>query len=301
MGTVANLIEEARYDLADYEEGLDFDDRLMFVYLNRMIRLMDSQLAALDSDLVHATETEIDTVSSQNYVDLTDMNNGQWDSIKEFWIGNDRKQQISFPLMYYKRKFRSGDAEPEYWALEGRRLLFETTADSAHTDVVIHYHKTHRKRLETFSETFTVDAANNDIQASSGSHTFVTGDGPFRLTTTNTLPSGLSTGTDYWAVFQPDNAADFNLATSKANALDNSVVTISDTGTGTHTIAFGTNGDYMPWDGLFDDFIKEMLVLHAFSKRGQKPDVISSSLFKKRAMEEVIRRGFVPKYYRIDY
>lgn len=300
MGTVANLLEEARYDLVDYEEGLDFDDRLMYVYINRMIKLMDSQLAALDSDLVHATETEIDTVTSQNYVDLTDMNNGNWDSIKEVWIGSDRKQQISFPLLYYKRKFRSGDAEPEYWALEGRRILWETTADADHTDLIIHYHKNHRKRLESFSETFTVDAANNDIQISGG-HTFVTGDGPFRLTTTTTLPSGLSTGTDYWAVFQPDNAADFNLATSKANALDNSVVTISDAGTGTHTIAWGSNGDYMPWDGIFDDFIKEMVVLHAVSKRGQKPSGLFEALFKKRAMEETIRRGFVPKYYRLDY
>ncbi|MHA2067441.1 MAG: hypothetical protein ACXABY_24000, partial [Candidatus Thorarchaeota archaeon] len=302
--TVANLLENIRYDLQDYEEGLNYDDRLLYIYINRMIGLMDSSLSSMRSDLVHGTETEIDTVSSQNYVDLTNMNNGQWDSIRDVWIGEDRKCKVSIDLMYYKRKWYSSDAEPQYWTLEGRRLIWETTADAAHTDLVIHYDKKHRKRLETFSETFTADAANNDVQVASGVHTFVTGDGPFRLTTTNTLPSGLSTGTDYWAVFQPDNAPDFNLATSKANALDNSVVNISDTGTGTHTIAWGSNGDYMPWDGIFDELIREMIVMHAKAKMegnvGQ-PEAIYGDIFRKRAFEERIRRSFIPKRYRLDF
>jgi hypothetical protein len=305
MGTVTDLIESIRYDLQDYEEGLTYDDRLLYIYLNRMIGLMDSSLAAMRSDLVHGTETEIDTTSSQNYVDLTDMNNGQWDSIRDVWIGEDRKYKVDIDLMYYKRKWYSTDAEPQYWALEGRRLLWETTADAAHTDLVIHYNKKHRPRLETFSETFTADATNNDIQVSSGSHTFVTGDGPFRLTTTAAdLPAGLSTGTDYWAVFQPDNKADFNLATSKANALDNTVITISDAGSGTHTIAWGSNGDYMPYDGIFDELIREMIVMHARAKMegnvGQ-PEAIYGDVFRKRAFEERIRRQFVPKYHRLDF
>lgn len=302
MGTVANLIEEARYDLADYEEGLDFDDRLLHIYLNRMIRIMDSQLAALDSDLVHATEIDIDTVADQNYVDLTYMNNQQWDSVKEVWIGTDRKQQIGVPLLYYKRKFRSGSAEPQYWALEGRRLLFECDADSAHTDVVIHYHKKHRPRLESWSDTFTADATNDLIVPTTGSHTFVTGDGPFTLTTTAAdLPSGLAVSTNYWAILDPDTPTKFKLASSLANALDGTAITISDAGTGTHTITLGS--DVMPWNGVFDDFIKEMLVMHAYSKRGEpnQSAMLNMSLFKKRAMEETIRRGFVPKYYSIDY
>lgn len=304
MGTVANLIESIRYDLQDYEEGIVYDDRLIHIYLNRMIGIMDSSLAAMRSDLVHGTETEIDTVSSQNYVDLTDMNNGQWDSIRAVWIGQDRKDPLTVDQMYYKRKWYSADAEPQYWALEGRRLLWETTADAAHTDLVIHYNKKHRPRLETYSEDFTVDAANDDIQVSGG-HTFVTGDGPFRLTNSGgALPSGLATATDYWAVYQPDNSADFNLATSKANALDNSVVTISDAGTGTHTIAFGSDGDFMPYDGIFDELMREMIVMHARAKQegdvGQ-PEAIYGDVFRKRAFEERIRRGFVPKYYRLDF
>jgi hypothetical protein len=168
MGTVADLIESARYDLQDYEKGLDFDDRMMYLFLNRMVGLMDSQLTSLNSGLVHSTEENIDTVADQNYVDLTWMNNTQWDSIRSVWIGNDRKQEISLDLMYYKRKFRSGSAEPEYWALEGRRIIFEVDADDAHTDLVIHYNKKTRKILEEWNDTFTANATTDKATLVSG-------------------------------------------------------------------------------------------------------------------------------------
>jgi hypothetical protein len=303
MSTVANLIEEARYDLMDFEEGLEFDDKLLYVYLNRMIRVMDSQLAALRHDLVHANETNIDTVSSQDYVDLTNMNNGYWDSVKSVWIGEDRKYPLTIDQMMYKRKWYSSDAEPQYWTLDNRRLLFETTADSAHTDFVIHYNKKHRPRLESYTSTFTVDAANDDVQPSSGSHTFVTGDGPFTLTNSGgALPAGLATSTNYWVIFDPDNPADFMLASSKANALDGTQVTISDAGTGTHTITMGN--DLMPYDGVFDDVLREMLVMHGKGRlTGQLGQVesIYSNVFRKRAMEETIRRRFAERYYGLNY
>lgn len=358
MGTVANLIQEARYDLADYEEGLDFDDRLMFIYVNRMIRLMDSQLAALDSDLMHANEDLIDTVINQDHVDLTNLNNGYWDSIKEIWIGTDRKQEIPYSLMEYKRRWRENQtAEPEYWALRGNQLLWETDCDAAHYDLIIRYRTKHRPRLESWSDTFTANATTDVLTLASGAATFVTGDGPFTVSNSGgALPGGLAASTNYWVIYDPNDTDGLRLASSKAKALgekeyrtgytlingdtykilaqstldftsygaaSNDVgvyftcnaasgelgsgdrvlktqsVNLTSTGSGTHTLTLGN--DVMPYNGIFDDFIKEMLVLHAFSKRGQKPDVISSSLFKKRAMEEMIRRNFVPKYYYIDY
>lgn len=303
MGTVANLLENIRYDLQDYEEGIILDDRLLYIYINRMIGIMDSSLAAMRSDLVHGTEEAIDTVASQNYVDLTDMNNGYWDSIRSVWIGEDRKDRVSLDLLDYKRKYYSGDAEPQYWALEGRRILFETTADAAHTDLVIHYNKKSRPRLETFTDTFTVDAANDDIQLATETSNFVTGDGPFTLSNSGgALPSGLATSTNYWVLYQPDNSTEFNLASSKANALDGTAVTISDAGTGTHTITL--TADAMPWDGIFDELLREMVVMHARAKMtgevGQ-PEAIYGDVFRKRAFEERIRREFIPKYYRLDY
>jgi hypothetical protein len=300
MGTVAQLIEDVRYDLADYQEGLAFDDRILYNYLNRMIPIMDSQLAALQSELVFATETNIDTVASQNYIDLTNMNNSQWDSIREFWIGSDRKQVININKMYEKRKWYSSDAEPQYWTTEGRRLIFETTADDAHTDVVIHYNVKHRPRLESWTTTFTASAS-DDLLTPSGGHTFVTGDGPFTLTTSAAdLPLGLAISTNYYIWFDPDNPTKFSLATSKANAIDESIIDIGDAGTGTHTITMGN--DLMPYEGIFDEFLREMLFLYAMDKRGgQGITSFGTALFKKRAFEEVIRRGYAGKSYNMDF
>jgi hypothetical protein len=244
MGTVANLLENIRYDIQDYEEGLAYDDRLLYIYINRMIGIMDSSLAAMRSDLVHGTETNIDTVESQNYVDLTNMNNGQWDSIRSIWIGSDRKYKIPIDLMFYKRKFYSGDAEPEFWALEDRWLLFETTADAAHTDFVIHYNKKHRPRLESWSDTFTANASTDFITLTTGQATFVTGDGPFTVSNSGgALPTGLAASTNYWVWFDPDNPTKLKIATSKANAINESFVDITGTGSGTHTITLGTGDD----------------------------------------------------------
>lgn len=302
MGTVDSLIESARYDLIDYEKGLEYDDRVLVLYINRLIDVMDSALSSLRSDYVHGIEEDIDTVEDQNYVDLTNMNNGQWDSIRYVWIGESRKYGTTVDKIYYKRKFRDGSAEPSYWANVGKRLLWETDADAAHTDVVIHYNKKHRNRLQSWSDTYTATIATDTLTLATGAPTFVTGDGPFTLTTTGTIPTGLAASTNYWLVFQPDDTDGIQLATSKVNALEGSIITLTSTGTVTNTITLGD--DVMPYDGAFDNMIREMVVMHARAKSTGKigqPEAIYNDIFKKRAMEETIRRKFVEKHYSIDY
>jgi hypothetical protein len=66
------------------------------------------------------------------------------------------------------------------------------------------------------------------------SHGKDTGFGPVRLTTSGTLPGGLTTGTDYWMIVV--SSSTFRLATSKANALAGVAVEVQDAGTGTHTM-----------------------------------------------------------------
>ena len=58
--------------------------------------------------------------------------------------------------------------------------------------------------------------------------------GRVRLTTTGTLPAGLSTGTDYWMF--GESGATVKLASSIANFNAGTAVNITDTGTGTHSI-----------------------------------------------------------------
>lgn len=55
-----------------------------------------------------------------------------------------------------------------------------------------------------------------------------------RLTTSNTLPGGLATATDYYVIKVSDLTCKF--ATSYANAVADTAINITDTGTGTHTI-----------------------------------------------------------------
>ncbi len=82
---------------------------------------------------------------------------------------------------------------------------------------------------------------------------FKTGDGPYQLTTSNTLPAGLATATNYWV--KRISATTYKLSATKAAALDPSgaVVDITDTGTGTHYVqAIGRPTDIVTDDG-FDD------------------------------------------------
>ena len=55
-----------------------------------------------------------------------------------------------------------------------------------------------------------------------------------RLTTTTTLPAGLSLATDYYVIRLSDTT--FRLATSYANAVAGTQINITDAGTGTHTV-----------------------------------------------------------------
>jgi hypothetical protein len=57
-----------------------------------------------------------------------------------------------------------------------------------------------------------------------------------RLTTTTTLPAGLSLATDYYVIKLSDTT--FSLATSYANAVAGTAINITDAGTGTHTVSW---------------------------------------------------------------
>lgn len=84
--------------------------------------------------------------------------------------------------------------------------------------------------LSSFS-TFTADAG-TDICTHSNINLF-----PYtrvQLTTTTTLPAGLSLATDYYVIKVTDTTIKF--ATSYANAVAGTAVDITDAGTGTHTI-----------------------------------------------------------------
>ena len=123
MATVQSIIDSARYDLTDFETGLDFDDVELLNYLNRMVGLLDSTLSSLRSDLVEAEELGIDTVSGQAYVDISGLNSGDWSRVRKVWIGTSQLDQVTLNYMRYTRMYRSGNALPTIWALSNDYIL----------------------------------------------------------------------------------------------------------------------------------------------------------------------------------
>jgi hypothetical protein len=302
MATVQSFIDSARYDLVDYSDGsglgIEFDDVELLVHLNRMIGVLDSTLAVLNSDTVHETEENIDTVESQNYIDLYNMNGGFWDSIRSVWIGDNKLTPTTLDDIYYKRKFRSDDNEPRYYALERKVLQFECGADAAHTDVVIHYNKKHRPLI--LSDTVAFTAATTDIVTLASDQGYMQIDGPVTLTNSGgALPAGLSTSTNYWMYKLSTTTCYF--CTSLAAAMEGTDVDITDTGSGTHTI---NRTDIMPYDDKYNEFLREMLVLHAKAKKEgviEQSEMVFDQIFRGRMMQEEIRRGFAPKPYYIGF
>ena len=91
---------------------------------------------------------------------------------------------------------------------------------------------TSQSLTNTLSSFSTFTAATNDVCTHTNINLF-----PYtrvRLTTSNTLPAGLATGTDYYVIKLTDTTC--KLASSYANAVAGTAVDITDTGTGTHTI-----------------------------------------------------------------
>jgi hypothetical protein len=73
---------------------------------------------------------------------------------------------------------------------------------------------------------------NNEVEPVA--HGFITGDGPVHVGTSGTRPGGLAALTSYYVIRISDSK--FQLATSYANALTGTAVTITDAGTGEHGV-----------------------------------------------------------------
>jgi len=88
-----------------------------------------------------------------------------------------------------------------------------------------------------FSDTFTADAGTDTLTWTSTTNrpsNILTGT-RVQLTTTTTLPGGLSLATDYYVIKVTDSTC--KLATSYANAIAGTAINITDAGTGTHTMS----------------------------------------------------------------
>ncbi len=99
--------------------------------------------------------------------------------------------------------------------------------------------------LVNADDDFTANASTEVMTAAA--HGLLDCDGPFQLTTTTTLPAGLALLTDYWVIRIDANT--FYWASSLANAAAGTKVSVTDTGTGTHTFS-DTGSTVRPATGL---------------------------------------------------
>ncbi len=136
----------------------------------------------------------------------------------------------------------------DWEVLGGNRIVTGGDLDSVTTDYVLG----------------TVTSANDKFEISGGaSHFhFSAGDGPFRFTGGD-LPSGVSTGTDYWLIIE--SATELKIGTTLANALAGTVQAFADDGTGTQTLIHTGKGAIIlgldtAADTQADDYYNEMFI-----------------------------------------
>lgn len=259
MATAQDIINSARYDLNDYQTGIEFDDTELLNYLNRMIGVMDAELASLNSDLVEAEELTIDCVANQNYVDLSSMNSGLWDSLRSVWIGDDQVYKIGIDYLRYKRHWITGNV---------------------------------------------LDAWDNSTTYSSGDRV-VYSNLNYRSLQDSNLNKQPDVETTYWTLGATGKPQYYALSNRTilfdypcASAYTNLAIYYNKKSA---TLTVSSN---MPYNDSFNETFREALVLHAKAKkedRIQQGDVMWSSIFRRRAISEEIRRGFDPKPYYIDF
>lgn len=143
-----------------------------------------------------------------------------------------------------------GDVQPTYYKSLANLSAFTAAATTAPcvgvlVDLIGYYRKTtvttttaeNTTNTLGYGDTFTADAGTDIITMTSTANipsNILTGT-RVRLTTTTTLPAGLSLATDYYVIKVTDST--FQLATSYANAVAGTAINITDAGTGTHTMS----------------------------------------------------------------
>ena len=136
----------------------------------------------------------------------------------------------------------------DWEVLGGNRIITGSALDSVSTDHVLG----------------TVTNANDKFEISGGAahYHFSTGDGPFRFTGGD-LPGGVSTGTDYWLIWE--SSTELKIATSLVNALAGTVQAFADDVTGTQTLIHTGKGAIVlglntTADTQADDYYNEMFI-----------------------------------------
>jgi hypothetical protein len=338
MATAQSVIDSARYDLLDQSDGvglgIEYDDTELLNYLNRMVGLLDSNLASLKSDLTEARADNIDMVDGQDYVELaTTLNSGNWLDIRSVWRGDRLLEKISVQEMRYKNMHNDVDEDPFYWALSGTKILFPigvngpteligTATDRTLTGGVTNWANVD---INTYDE-------NNDLSITANAIgqycTLPVVNCPMTANTKYRLKFDVANLTETWYIQDFTGAQTYG--TVSAEGLQQGIAFTQDVSGGIRitSVAATSSADFdnfhcytfddtltlfydkksaalsltssMPYNGQFDEFLREMLVMCAKAKKLSfldQADGAFNNMFNRRVMQTEIKRGFIPKYY----
>lgn len=124
------------------------------------------------------------------------------------------------------------------------------------------------RTLTTKANASTFTAAASDVCTTTGDDIITDTGTQVTFSTTDTLPAGLSTSTTYYLVYQ--STTTFKVATTLANAIAGTVVDITDTGTGTHTVNVSSVSTFyaLPYDV---DKVESVFVTVSGTRYNPKP------------------------------
>lgn len=125
------------------------------------------------------------------------------------------------------------DVGEEQWFSSYPQFEIDIDCDASETLSSVALYAVRLAPVTIADDTFT--SSGTDAVNTATSHAFKTGDGPVRLTTTDTLPAPLATGTDYYIENTGANTFELYTTRTAAIAAGGGIVT-TDTGTGTHTV-----------------------------------------------------------------
>ena len=133
---------------------------------------------------------------------------------------------------------------------------------------------------------FTATDFTNANLAVAGGHNLTTGDA-VQVSSTTTLPGGLAAATTYFTIVT-GGATVFRLATTRANAIAGTAITLTTAGTGTHTVT----GAPAVASGAGSDQLVAGLPVYLDGSSGAKVAVIQDAAAGKATISQVrVSRG----------
>lgn len=128
MATVSTVLTQLRYDLSSISDIIWVDAELV-EYMNRAIRILNSELVAINSDLVHSTDTKTLALAGNSVAEPTSCY-----SLRSVWIEDDELKVVDVDEIYEDRQYIETDTgQPLKVAHSSATLIFDYTADAAYT------------------------------------------------------------------------------------------------------------------------------------------------------------------------